>query len=103
MIEEGHDKQLIDSAAKSFGMPMGPAELADQVGLDICLDVAESLGATRSIITGAAGPASSPGCAQPSDAAGTSLTVTGRTHVSVWGKGTANFCFQRNSIWVSSP
>jgi 3-hydroxyacyl-CoA dehydrogenase/enoyl-CoA hydratase/3-hydroxybutyryl-CoA epimerase len=43
MIEEGHDKQLIDSAAKSFGMPMGPAELADQVGLDICLDVAESL------------------------------------------------------------
>ena len=43
LIEEGHDKQAIDRAAELFGMPMGPVELADQVGLDICIDVAESL------------------------------------------------------------
>ena len=43
LIGEGHDKQVIDSAAERFGMPMGPVELADQVGLDICLHVAESL------------------------------------------------------------
>ena len=30
-------------AAEDFGMPMGPIELADQVGLDICLHVAEML------------------------------------------------------------
>jgi 3-hydroxyacyl-CoA dehydrogenase/enoyl-CoA hydratase/3-hydroxybutyryl-CoA epimerase len=43
MIGEGHDKQVIDRAAERFGMPMGPVELADQIGLDICLDVAGSL------------------------------------------------------------
>ncbi|MEX1036913.1 MAG: 3-hydroxyacyl-CoA dehydrogenase NAD-binding domain-containing protein [Sneathiella sp.] len=43
LIEEGYDKEAIDRAAESFGMPMGPVELADQVGLDICLDVADSL------------------------------------------------------------
>ena len=34
---------MIDAAAKKFGMPMGPIELADQVGLDICLDVGDML------------------------------------------------------------
>jgi 3-hydroxyacyl-CoA dehydrogenase/enoyl-CoA hydratase/3-hydroxybutyryl-CoA epimerase len=34
---------LIDAAAEKFGMPMGPIELADQVGLDICLDVGDML------------------------------------------------------------
>jgi len=34
---------LIDKAALDFGMPMGPVELADKVGLDICLSVAEIL------------------------------------------------------------
>ncbi len=43
MIDEGVDKVTIDKAAEKFGMPMGPVELADQVGLDICLDVAEML------------------------------------------------------------
>ena len=33
----------IDRAAKAFGMPMGPLELADTVGLDVCLNVAEEL------------------------------------------------------------
>ena len=33
----------IDKAARHFGMPMGPIELADKVGLDICLSVANNL------------------------------------------------------------
>jgi len=43
MLDEKIDKQVIDAAAKKFGMPMGPIELADQVGLDICLDVGDML------------------------------------------------------------
>ena len=43
MLNEGLKRETIDAAAQSFGMPMGPIELADQVGLDICLHVAESL------------------------------------------------------------
>ena len=43
MMDEGVAKERIDQAALRFGMPMGPVTLADQVGLDICLDVAESL------------------------------------------------------------
>ena len=42
---EGVPATLIDQAATDFGMPMGPVELADTVGLDICLHVAEILGA----------------------------------------------------------
>jgi 3-hydroxyacyl-CoA dehydrogenase/enoyl-CoA hydratase/3-hydroxybutyryl-CoA epimerase len=37
---EGTPAALIDKAATTFGMPMGPVELADTVGLDICLHVA---------------------------------------------------------------
>ena len=40
---EGVPAVLIDKAATRFGMPMGPVELADAVGLDICLHVAEKL------------------------------------------------------------
>jgi 3-hydroxyacyl-CoA dehydrogenase/enoyl-CoA hydratase/3-hydroxybutyryl-CoA epimerase len=40
---EGIAPQVIDQAALDFGMPMGPIELADTVGLDICLSVAEIL------------------------------------------------------------
>jgi 3-hydroxyacyl-CoA dehydrogenase / enoyl-CoA hydratase / 3-hydroxybutyryl-CoA epimerase len=43
MLDEKIDKTEIDAAAKKFGMPMGPIELADQVGLDICLDVGDML------------------------------------------------------------
>jgi len=43
MLDEGRDKTEIDRAALAFGMPMGPVTLADQVGLDICLEVARSL------------------------------------------------------------
>lgn len=41
--EEGITVQAIDQAALDFGMPMGPLHLADTVGLDICLSVAEIL------------------------------------------------------------
>jgi 3-hydroxyacyl-CoA dehydrogenase/enoyl-CoA hydratase/3-hydroxybutyryl-CoA epimerase len=43
MLDEKIDQRLIDAAAVEFGMPMGPIELADQVGLDICLDVGDML------------------------------------------------------------
>jgi 3-hydroxyacyl-CoA dehydrogenase/enoyl-CoA hydratase/3-hydroxybutyryl-CoA epimerase len=43
MLDEKIDKLTIDEAAEKFGMPMGPIELADQVGLDICLDVGDML------------------------------------------------------------
>ena len=36
--------EVLDKAAKSFGMPMGPVELADTVGLDVCLNVVSLLG-----------------------------------------------------------
>ena len=40
---EGIPAAEIDRQALAFGMPMGPVELADNVGLDICLHVAEIL------------------------------------------------------------
>ena len=40
---EGVPVAVIDKAALDFGMPMGPIRLADTVGLDICLSVAEIL------------------------------------------------------------
>ncbi|RKF17004.1 fatty-acid oxidation protein subunit alpha [Roseovarius spongiae] len=43
LMDEGVRKEVIDTAALQFGMPMGPVTLADQVGLDIGLHVAESL------------------------------------------------------------
>src|SRR6266702_1954467 len=43
LLDERIDKRAIDAAAEKFGMPMGPIELADQVGLDICLAVGDML------------------------------------------------------------
>ncbi|MGE5511422.1 MAG: 3-hydroxyacyl-CoA dehydrogenase NAD-binding domain-containing protein [Bacteroidota bacterium] len=43
-LEHGEDKEKIDEAARVFGMPMGPIELADTVGLDICAHVGKILG-----------------------------------------------------------
>ena len=43
MNMEGIDKETIDAAAIRFGMPMGPIELADVVGLDVCMNVAKTL------------------------------------------------------------
>jgi len=47
--EDGVPLAVIDSAAKRFGMPMGPVELADTVGLDVALHVARILGAAYGI------------------------------------------------------
>ncbi len=43
LFDEGIAPEAIDKAAEDFGMPMGPVELADSVGLDICFSVAENL------------------------------------------------------------
>ncbi|MES2141609.1 MAG: 3-hydroxyacyl-CoA dehydrogenase NAD-binding domain-containing protein [Pseudomonadota bacterium] len=43
LLEKGIPAAVIDKAALDFGMPMGPLELADTVGLDICLAVAKIL------------------------------------------------------------
>lgn len=39
-VKDGIPMAVIDKAAKKFGMPMGPIELADTVGLDVCMAVA---------------------------------------------------------------
>ncbi len=41
--DEGIAPETIDEAALAFGMPMGPIELADTVGLDICVAVGKML------------------------------------------------------------
>ena len=43
LLLEGIEKETIDASAIHFGMPMGPIELADVVGLDVCMKVAETL------------------------------------------------------------
>lgn len=43
-VEAGANKEQIDAAAVAFGMPMGPIELIDTVGLDVGKFVAEELG-----------------------------------------------------------
>ncbi|MDR3442968.1 MAG: 3-hydroxyacyl-CoA dehydrogenase NAD-binding domain-containing protein [Legionella sp.] len=43
LLEEGYSAETIDEAALEFGMFMGPVELADTVGMDVCLAVAENL------------------------------------------------------------
>jgi 3-hydroxyacyl-CoA dehydrogenase/enoyl-CoA hydratase/3-hydroxybutyryl-CoA epimerase len=43
-VDEGIAPETVDEAALAFGMPMGPIELADTVGLDICVAVGRMLG-----------------------------------------------------------
>ena len=43
LLDEGLAAETIDQAARDFGMPVGPVELADQVGLDVCIAVADML------------------------------------------------------------
>jgi len=42
-LERGESKEKIDEAARTFGMPMGPVELADTVGLDVIVSVGNIL------------------------------------------------------------
>ena len=43
LVDEGIAPETLDAAATAFGMPMGPIELADTVGLDICMAVGKEL------------------------------------------------------------
>lgn len=43
LLSEGKSPESVDNAMKDFGMPMGPVEMADIVGLDICLSVANNI------------------------------------------------------------
>jgi 3-hydroxyacyl-CoA dehydrogenase/enoyl-CoA hydratase/3-hydroxybutyryl-CoA epimerase len=40
-LQDGIPMEVIDEAALRFGMPMGPVELADVVGLDVCKHVGD--------------------------------------------------------------
>ena len=44
--QEGIPVSVVDQAATDYGMPMGPLELADTVGLDICLHVGRIVAST---------------------------------------------------------
>jgi len=44
LLDEGVPMRVIDTAAELFGMPMGPIELVDSVGIDVALHVAKVLG-----------------------------------------------------------
>jgi 3-hydroxyacyl-CoA dehydrogenase/enoyl-CoA hydratase/3-hydroxybutyryl-CoA epimerase len=43
LYNEGVPGPVLDKEAKNFGMPMGPIELADTVGLDVCASVGKEL------------------------------------------------------------
>ncbi|MDX2349524.1 MAG: 3-hydroxyacyl-CoA dehydrogenase NAD-binding domain-containing protein [Porticoccus sp.] len=49
LAEEGHSIATIDAAAELFGMPMGPVEIADTVGLDVAISVATKLAPDNTI------------------------------------------------------
>jgi 3-hydroxyacyl-CoA dehydrogenase/enoyl-CoA hydratase/3-hydroxybutyryl-CoA epimerase len=44
LFDGGTPRETIDEAAKRFGMPMGPLELGDAVGLDICVAAGDVIG-----------------------------------------------------------
>ena len=43
LLSEGVPGPVLDREAKKFGMPMGPIELADTIGLDVCASVGKEL------------------------------------------------------------
>src|SRR5438034_2564863 len=45
ILEEGSTIESVDKAMVDFGMPMGPAALLDEVGIDVAAKVAKILGA----------------------------------------------------------
>jgi 3-hydroxyacyl-CoA dehydrogenase/enoyl-CoA hydratase/3-hydroxybutyryl-CoA epimerase len=52
LVDEGVSPETVDAAAVKFGMPMGPIELADTVGLDICVAAGQALaGANAASVT----------------------------------------------------
>lgn len=55
LMLSGVDADKIDEALVEFGMPMGPVELADQIGLDVMLDASTPLGLPDAVATSLAG------------------------------------------------
>ena len=51
MAGQGIALEHIDAVAQEFGMPVGPVELADSVGLDVAMHVARILGADEGELT----------------------------------------------------
>jgi 3-hydroxyacyl-CoA dehydrogenase/enoyl-CoA hydratase/3-hydroxybutyryl-CoA epimerase len=43
LLEEGHSLETLDQTMENFGMPMGPIELFDEVGIDVASKVARIL------------------------------------------------------------
>ncbi len=43
LLEEGFTIDVVDRAMRNFGMPLGPLELLDEIGLDVALGAAERL------------------------------------------------------------
>ena len=85
MVEEGLGAETVDAAATRFGMPMGPIELADTVGLDICVAAGKSL-AAASAATGR--PATVPKKLEQLVAAGNLGKKSGRGYYE-WREGKA--------------
>jgi len=48
-VDEGISPETVDEAALAFGMPMGPMELIDTVGLDIAMAAGKQLGGTTQV------------------------------------------------------
>ncbi len=69
-MDEGIAPETVDEAALAFGMPMGPIELADTVGLDIAVAVGKLLGGPRGAAPQADGAGRTPDISARRPAAG---------------------------------
>lgn len=49
LYDEGWQREVIDAAACQIGMPMGPLELGDSVGLDVCVAAAEVMAESQGL------------------------------------------------------
>lgn len=50
LLAAGTEPDKMDQALTRFGMPMGPVELCDQIGLDVCFDVGRVLGMSDTVV-----------------------------------------------------
>ena len=48
-VLDGAEPDMLDEALVGFGMPMGPIELCDQIGLDVCLDAGIVIGMSNHV------------------------------------------------------
>ncbi len=48
-VLDGAEPDMLDEALVGFGMPMGPIELCDQIGLDVCLDAGIVIGMSNRV------------------------------------------------------